>query len=83
MDTNLEHIKTEIEIATKLLLYGGHIGFLAGRVTDRFMCAIYQMRENLILNREVLANVCDLTNGFEAYGKKPFFGGHLEFERVT
>ena len=35
------------------------------------------MRENLILNREVLANVCDLTNGFEAYGKKPFLAAIL------
>ena len=41
------------------------------------------MKENLNLNREVLVNVCDWTNSYEAFLKKPYFGGHLEFEGVT
>ena len=53
----------EIETAAKLMLYGGHIGFLVCHVT--YLDAQY--RGNLILNREVLVNVCDLTNSFEAF----------------
>ena len=59
------------------MFYGRHIGFFSShdRVRDRvrdmivshdrFICAVYQMRGNFILNRKVLENVCDLS--FEAF----------------
>ena len=40
---------------------------------DLHIWAIYQMIENLILNKKVLVNVCDWTNSFERFWKKTLF----------